>query len=131
MIAAPLNLGTLLVVEDDEGIREAVAEILALSGYQVSTASDLTEARRRIAIEMPAILVLDLMLGTESGESLLEELADRADAAHTFLMSASPAAEGVAARFGVPLVRKPFDLDAFTALLADVRARRRPSSPAA
>ena len=58
---------TVLLVEDDEGVREALAAGLALLGYRVVVAGGVAEAR---ALELPggsAVLVTDVRLGDGSG----------------------------------------------------------------
>jgi hypothetical protein len=53
---------TVLLVEDDEGTREAFVTLLAAEGYAVVGASDGLEAMARIrAGASPAVIVLDVM----------------------------------------------------------------------
>lgn len=55
--------------------------------------------------------MLDLSLGGEFGGALLEELAQLDDAPAVVICSAFTLAPLVAARFSVPCVKKPLDLD--------------------
>ncbi len=56
-----------LIVEDDPGIRETLAQVLEIEGYEVGAASDgrkaLTAARR----EHPDVILLDLMMPVMDG----------------------------------------------------------------
>ena len=68
--------GTILVVDDERGVREIARRALEGAGYDVLLASDRDEAlahARAHAGELRAIL-LDLALGNESGETLLAAL---------------------------------------------------------
>jgi two-component system response regulator MprA len=53
---------TILVVEDEVAIAEAVRARLASEGYQVQVVHDGPEAIRAAAAEPPDLVVLDLML---------------------------------------------------------------------
>ena len=77
----------ILVVDDEPDIIALVAYHLARSGYRVSTASTGTEALQSAREELPALIVLDLMLPELSGFEVLERLrADKALADTPVLM---------------------------------------------
>ncbi len=66
---------TVLVVDDDDDLRETVREILEDEGYRVETAANGREALRRLlGEEPPRVLVLDLMMPVMDGWQILEEL---------------------------------------------------------
>ncbi len=69
-----------LVVDDDDSIREVLAEVLREEGYDVSCAGNgeqaLTELREH---GNPDLMLLDLMMPVMSGWELLELLQSRAD----------------------------------------------------
>ena len=64
----------ILVVDDEPDIIALVAYHLVKRGYRVSTASDGNEAVRAAKSELPALIILDLMLPGKSGYEVLEEL---------------------------------------------------------
>jgi two-component system phosphate regulon response regulator PhoB len=64
----------ILVVDDEPDIIALVAYHLVKHGYRVSTASDGNEAVRAAKQELPALIILDLMLPGKSGYDVLEEL---------------------------------------------------------
>ena len=68
-----------LVVDDEPDIAALVAYHLARTGYRVSTAATGGDALATAARELPALVVLDLMLPDRSGFDVLERL--RADEA--------------------------------------------------
>ena len=63
-----------LVVDDNEEIRQAVGEIVERDGFSVSTAGNGSEMRRILKRETIDLIILDLMLPGEDGLSLCREL---------------------------------------------------------
>jgi two-component system OmpR family response regulator len=64
-----------LVVDDDPGIRDVLAEFLGRHGYQVETAGAAREMDAAIKARVPDVIVLDLMLPGEDGLSVCRRLA--------------------------------------------------------
>jgi DNA-binding response OmpR family regulator len=71
----------ILVIEDDEGIRGAVADALRSEGYEVLTAADGTRGLALGLAEDPDLVLLDLMLPGLDGFEVLRRL--RADHVQT------------------------------------------------
>jgi len=70
---SPGQLRPILVVEDDEATREAIAELLRSEGYPVATARDGAEAHAYVNASLPEIVLLDLHLPHVGGFELLRE----------------------------------------------------------
>ena len=68
---------TILVVEDDRGIREALATGLELRGYRVVTVADGLEALERVDGLAPALIILDVQMPRMGGVAFAEELRRR------------------------------------------------------
>ncbi len=100
-----------LIVEDDQILCNAIRGALEDAGYASTTCTALSEARREIARSKPSVVVVDLSLPGEFGADLLEELASRDDSPAAVVCSAFSLAELIAARYRIPCVRKPFELD--------------------
>src|SRR5437763_1242899 len=67
-LAAPYgNAGRVLVVEDDEGIREMLKYNLVTAGFSVHEASDGATGLRTARTSRPDLILLDLMLPGMSG----------------------------------------------------------------
>ena len=64
----------LLIVDDDERIRDLLARFLKRSGFLVSAARDAAHARRLLAGLEFDLIVLDVMMPGEDGISLTESL---------------------------------------------------------
>jgi two-component system, OmpR family, response regulator MprA len=52
----------LLVVDDDPSVREALALVLDLNGFEVTTAIDGREAIRTLAVDSPDAVILDVLM---------------------------------------------------------------------
>lgn len=61
------NIRTLLVVEDDAGIREMLRRYLSLEGYNVDECASVEEAQAYLARTIPQLILLDLMLQEADG----------------------------------------------------------------
>ncbi len=117
----------ILVVDDDDLIRNVVAERLARRGYEVSAARSLTEARAAVAGAHPDAGLLDIRLPDGEGTELLEELVSEAEVpcimmtAHATVESAVEALK----RGADDYLEKPFSLDRLEATLAATLERTR------
>ena len=112
---APLGGGeTLLIVEDEEGVRELVRDILSLAGYRVLEASAPSEAER-ISREFDApvhLLLTDVVMPEMSGFDLSARLVSSRPDLQVLYMSGFPAPEGtdgLTDTWGHHFIAKPFD----------------------
>lgn len=126
MIAAPL-----LIVEDDQDIRESLVDFMKDHGYRVVAARDGREALDHLlhAQERPFLIVLDLMMPVMDGQEFrTQQLRDpELSKIPVLLISAYRDVEERAADLGrLPFLRKPFNLGH---LLEEVQARSPPSFP--
>ncbi len=70
----------LFIAEDDEVLREGLAELFSSAGYETVCASSLRKAREAAAEEKDiSLYVVDLMLGDGSGLSLVREIRSASD----------------------------------------------------
>jgi CheY-like chemotaxis protein len=72
----PQPMTTILLVDDDEDIRELTAEILRESGYDVVEAEDGQRALAALAAMAtpPALVLLDLIMPVMTGQQMLHEM---------------------------------------------------------
>ena len=63
-----------LVIDDDEGIRELLSLLIKKEGWSVDTAEDGAEGERKALALKPDLIVLDLMLPRYGGFELLKQL---------------------------------------------------------
>ncbi|MFZ9850490.1 MAG: response regulator, partial [Vulcanococcus sp.] len=71
---APADPARLLVVEDDDTIRETVSEAMAMEGFSVAAAADGLAAWRQLGQQRFDLVVLDLMLPGLNGLDLCRRL---------------------------------------------------------
>jgi len=70
---------TILVIEDEPSIAEVVSLYLRRAGYQVNVAGDGPSALEIMERQLPALVVLDLMLPGMDGFDIARWLRDRSD----------------------------------------------------
>ena len=68
------NIFHVLVVDDDDRIRELVKEYLEENNFIVTSAKDALDAKKKLKILKFDILILDIMMPGESGLSLTKEI---------------------------------------------------------
>jgi len=109
-----------LVVEDDEHVREAVARALRFEGYDVTTAVDGNDALVRIDALEPDVIVLDVLMPGTDGLAVCRILRDRGNRTPILMLTArhevSDRVAGLDAGADDYLV-KPFALDELFARL--------------
>jgi two-component system, chemotaxis family, chemotaxis protein CheY len=118
---------TVLVVEDDDDLRDVVSETLERNGFRALGASDGVAALELLAREpLPCLILLDLMMPRMSGwEFRRRQLADaRLQRVPVVVMTATTTLDE-AAIHADDLLRKPLSLPA---LLAAVRRFARSES---
>jgi signal transduction histidine kinase/PAS domain-containing protein len=126
--ALPLGAATVLLVEDEPGVRDVVRRILESGGYRVLAAAGPAEARSIAATEEFDLLLTDVVMPGESGPDLAATLPGGPGSSALLFMSGY-AEEVFDRRGGLPtglrLVEKPFTrqvlLDAVAAAIADHR----------
>ena len=69
----------LLVVDDDERIRNLLSEYLIKEGFIVSTASGAEEARKKTQLIKFDLIILDIMMPGDDGLTLTKEIRNNSD----------------------------------------------------
>jgi two-component system, OmpR family, response regulator PrrA len=129
----PAASGSILVVDDDEPIRDAVARGLELHGYSVAGAPDAETATSMIARRRPDLLVLDIGLPGISGVELCRRLREVDVDVPILMLSArdqiGDRVDGLQAGADDYLV-KPFALDELVARVQALLRRSRAATVA-
>jgi len=71
------NAASILVVDDEEGIRRTLKGILGDEGYRVLLAEDGERALRVLEEDMPDLVLLDIWMPGRDGIAILEEIKTR------------------------------------------------------
>ncbi len=122
---------TLLVVEDEDQVRNLAETVLRRQGYRVLSASDPDEALRIVEEEVEPIhlLVTDVIMPRMNGKELSERVGRLKPEIRTLFMSGY-AAEVILERGvlepDIQFIQKPFSLRALAAKVREVLDRRGP-----
>jgi two-component system OmpR family response regulator len=115
--------GRILVVEDDQTLRDVIAEALLEDDYAVETAGNGQAALELARQWRPDLVILDLMMPHVDGEQVAAALrrVDGLASIPIIVVSASRAAGQAGARLhATAALHKPFDLFELTARVNDV-----------
>ena len=104
----------ILLIEDNEDIRELTADILLLEGYNVTTVSDGKKGVEQAFKTLPDLIICDIMMPELDGYGVFEQLQDNEDTAKIPFMFLSAKSEKSDFRKGMTLgaddyITKPFE----------------------
>ena len=121
----PGNTGSILLVEDEAGVREGLTLLLQEAGYQVRSAGSAEEALRLPLSPAPDLLLSDVSLPGMGGPSMARLLRKRWPSVRVVLMTGYIAAgtREVSIEEGWNILQKPFDFDALINVLAEAMAQ--------
>lgn len=110
-----------LVVEDDNDLRESICAVLQDAGYSSRSAENGEVALEQARAERPCVILLDLMMPIMNGwEFRSEQLRDpKLSSIPVIIMSADGRAGEKARTLHADYLRKPITLDALLHLVDD------------
>src|SRR3989441_11716242 len=73
-VPTPADRTTVLVVDDEDGIRQALTRFLSRLGYNVQAAANATEALQLLAAHNPQAMLCDIRMPETSGVELLPKV---------------------------------------------------------
>jgi CheY-like chemotaxis protein len=118
MVLVSEHSASVLLVEDDRDIRDAVAAVLEAEGYTVLTAENGQAALSILERGQPCVVLLDLMMPIMNGWDFMEEVKKRLRLADLPVVVVSAYSERRAE--GVRRVlKKPLDVNQLLAAVAD------------
>jgi DNA-binding NtrC family response regulator len=111
--------GTVMVIDDDEGVREAIGLALASEGYDVRYARDGREGLEALSGHPADLIIVDMRMPDVDGGNFCRSYAQAGGTSPVILMSARPEHDAAADLPGVvEAVTKPFDLEYLLELVA-------------
>jgi len=121
----------ILVVDDDQAVRDSLRRALVLEGYEVDLAANGTEALRILGQRAPDAVILDLQMPDIDGLEVCRRLRSLGDMTPVLMLTARGAVddrvEGLDAGAD-DYMPKPFDLSELFARLRALLRRRAPGA---
>jgi CheY-like chemotaxis protein len=123
-----MDTATVLIIEDDPASAKLLAVILAGEGIRTWVTSSAEDALEKIDAELPAVIVLDLVLPLMSGLLLAKLLKARDATRHIPIIAVTAFNGEEAKRIALAAgcndyLRKPIDAAAFTTLVSSYLGR--------
>jgi DNA-binding NtrC family response regulator len=124
---APDHLETVLVVDDDNEMRDTLAEVLRMEGIETITAGRVDDALKLVAIHTPAVVVADYQLPDGTGIDLAHEVKAHDPEIPVLLLTGYATLDTAIASVGQldAYLIKPVAPPQFQKSVADALARRR------
>lgn len=115
----------ILIIEDEEAIRENIAEMLSMSGYEVEMAANGREGLSQTLVFKPDVIICDIMMPLMNGYQVLETLRNSNSQANTPFIFLTSMANPAEIREGMLIgaddyLTKPFN---FSDLIAAIESR--------
>jgi DNA-binding NtrC family response regulator len=113
----------ILVVDDDDGVRENLAELFELVGYSILTAGSAAEALKQLADHDVDLLLTDYRMPGPNGVELIESARRMKPGIRAILMTAfgDSFTEIESVRRGaIGYLNKPFEADEITNLVSRI-----------
>ena len=111
-----MTIGRVLVVDDDDVIRQLITVNLELEGFEVITATDGQDALDKVKQAKPAVVTLDVMMPRVDGWEAAARLRQDPETAHVKVILLSARAQEADIQRGEAIgvdayLTKPFDPD--------------------
>ena len=105
---------TILIVDDEDGVRDSVREVLTDEGYRVVDTADGTRVLKMIKEEKPELVLLDIWMPQVDGIGLLKEIKSQEPEINVVMVSGHGNIHTAvtATKFGAfDFIEKPVTLD--------------------
>jgi CheY-like chemotaxis protein len=108
-MSAAGGLGCVLVVDDEEDIRETLREAIEMVGCKAITAANGAEALQLLETQRPCLIVVDLFMPVMTGPEMLAAMRERPHLVglRVVISTSTPSR----APTGIPVIPKPIDID--------------------
>jgi CheY-like chemotaxis protein len=113
----------ILIIDDEEGFRDGLADLLLMEGYEAAVARDAVEAVRLLPEFKPQVILLDLRMPLLDGEGFMRGMSGLPATRNVpvVLVSARDDLRQVADRVGAAgYLQKPFEASQLLSVLQKV-----------
>jgi CheY-like chemotaxis protein len=109
----------MLLIDDDQNVREVLAHLLASFGYDCQTAADAASGLTRFEEGNWVLVLIDIVMPAMSGWGVVETIRLRAPSCPIVLITGlnQPAVMQRAREWRLPIITKPFRADALRAVI--------------
>lgn len=112
------NCKSVLVVEDDEDIRNVIVDLLESEGYHTESAGNGQEALDVLHnIQKPCLVLLDMMMPIMDGRAFLDKVMHDSFLAPIPVVVVSAVADKMNTQGAVGYIRKPVDIEVILKLV--------------
>ena len=102
-------MASILLIDDDEGLRESLLDILQDCGFEVTAVGTLAEARQALQTTKLSLIISDVTLPDGSGVSWIIEVRAAQPTLPLFLMTGLSEGDLPPIPAGITLLTKPVD----------------------
>ncbi len=124
------NLPKLLIIDDDAHLRESLAEVLDLDGFECHQAGDAKDGIAAAQALEPQVVIMDIQLPDSSGFQICQELRKRSKTVILIMMTGrflSSEEKKQGFELGADeYITKPFDLAELSARIKQLLSRNAP-----
>ena len=110
------NLGSILVIDDNEHVRQLLRDVLDMAGYQVFEAKNGEEGLKELQSKSPALVIVDMIMPDMDGTEVIRKLRQEHERVKIIAISGGLSSRGLdvldlAQRFGATkTIKKPFEI---------------------
>ena len=110
------HLGSILVIDDNEHVRQLLRDVLYMAGYQVHEAKTGEEGLKQLQSTSPCLVIVDMIMPDMDGTEVIRKLRQEYERIKIIAISGGLESKGLdvldlAQRFGATrTVKKPFEI---------------------
>ena len=110
------TMGSILIIDDNEHVRQLLRDVLYMAGYQVHEAKTGEEGLKEIQSNAPALVIVDMIMPDMDGTEVIRKLRQEYERIKIIAISGGLESQGLdvldlAQRFGATrTVKKPFEI---------------------
>jgi DNA-binding NtrC family response regulator len=126
-------MASILLIEDDDDIRETMADLLAIEGHEIRVARNGMEGLQALDDRFPQLVVTDIEMPVLDGPAMVYRMFVEnlgRENVPIIVVSGAPDLRQIAAAIGTPYyLGKPFPLDALNATIERALSEAIPARP--